>query len=415
MKTLRSSLPIPWIALAGLAFAACSPVQSITSSSGDNGSSSTGSSEGNSLDSSGSSSSAGSSRSSSGGTGGSSTTVAGQSSRSGGTTGGGASTGGASSGGVGSGGMIVGLNAAGWGVAGAQDVASSFPIVRYDNGSSDASDYIGAGLKLDVVFAGDYDTNGVADMINNSGGPGAWAQSTLSWYEAACPSVASCPYVEVLNEPYGSWYWGINSEDQTNATAFASLIQATWTAFHNKYGSGSPQVIADVWDTTDSCPSGGSSCTSPWWSGISSGLPSINDYYDAVVVHPYPEGCGSNANLANLTDIEQAHAATGKPVFVSEVGWVTNTPTGSCLANLTYYWSEADQCSNIYSFVTWAASQGYVEGITLFNYADYDADSGGNWWGVVRFGEGGSPMNGSHKPSWAGLAAAAAGKANPCP
>jgi hypothetical protein len=94
-------------------------------------------------------------------------------------------------------------------------------------------------------------------------------------------------------------------------------------------------------------------------------------------VHPYG-GHGTTSALGNRARVTEARAATHQPIYVTEVGWPTDTgagPTGDSLQ-----WTEAQQASNIASFVLWAGSLGYVADVTYFNYADYSPN---NWYGIV--------------------------------
>ncbi|MGO9901761.1 MAG: hypothetical protein ACLP0J_19205, partial [Solirubrobacteraceae bacterium] len=55
------------------------------------------------------------------------------------------------------------------------------------------------------------------------------------------------------------------------------------------------------------------------------------------------------------------------------------------------------QAANIYNFVNWARSTGYVASVLLFNYRDYGTNM---WYGVET-------STGTKKPGWTALAEAA--------
>jgi hypothetical protein len=115
---------------------------------------------------------------------------------------------------------------------------------------------------------------------------------------------------------------------------------------------------------------------------------------DVEGVHPYG-GTGNRATSGqgSRDRVEGAHARTGKPVYVTEVGWPTpvgQSPTGDSLQ-----WSEAEQAANITNFVAWAKATGYVADVTIFNYRDYGTN---DWYGIES-------SSGRHKLSYAALAA----------
>jgi hypothetical protein len=119
---------------------------------------------------------------------------------------------------------------------------------------------------------------------------------------------------------------------------------------------------------------------------------------DGVTVHPY--GGKENAEqsaLGNRARVTQAHAATGLPVYVTELGWPTavgKPPTGDSMQ-----WTEQQQAEHITDFMRWADGLGYVRAVIDFNYADYGSN---DWYGIV------SSSGTRHKLSYAALKAAAA-------
>jgi hypothetical protein len=319
----------------------------------------------------------------------------------------------ASSEGGGGSNMTVGLNAGGWGASGAKDVAGAVNHVRLDQaGSTTVSDigyYTSDNVKADIDYSGDvnhgssYDSGGVS-AINAS----SWASGALSWYESSC-NITECPTIEVLNEPYGSWFWGSNADDQTNADAYGDLVEATYNAFHTKYGSSGPKILANTF--ANGCSNGSAvGCSDPWWGWLKSHDPSIANYYDGVIIHPY--GGTGNSTLSaegNHNAITSAYDATGKPVYVTEVGWPTDIGSNSSPSSInetgdSYQWSLTAQCNNIYNFVTWARSTNYVNSVLIFNYADYGTN---NFYGIETSAQ-------SHKPSFTSLKDAAENLSNPC-
>jgi hypothetical protein len=309
--------------------------------------------------------------------------------------------------------MIVGLNAGGYGASGAKDVAGAVNFVRLDQaGSSTVSDigyYTSDSVKVDIDYSGDvthgssYDSGGVS-AINASD----WASDALSGYESSC-NTTECPMIEVLNEPYGSWFWGSNADDQSNAEAYGDLVEATYNAFHTKYGSSSPKILANTF--ANGCSNGNAvGCSDPWWGWLKSHDPTIANYYDGVIIHAY--GGTGDPTLSAEGDrnaITSAYDATGKPVYVTEVGWPTDIGSNSSPSSVnetgdSYQWSLTGQCNNVYNFISWARSTNYVDAVLLFNYADYGTN---DFYGIETSSQ-------SHKPSFTALKYAAENLANPC-
>ena len=276
--------------------------------------------------------------------------------------------------------MMVGINEQGYGVWGAKDVASSFKVDRWDMSSTEsARDMWTQGVQVDMDFSGPYNTGGVSAL-----NPVAWAQNAVNQFQSECDgSVANCPSLEVLNEPYGSWFWGAHAEDSTNEAAYAHLVVDTYTAFHARYGSASPKVLAAFDDDS-------------WWKGIEAAVPNIDSYVDGVTVHAY--GGASNAAVSALGDralVQDAHQETGEPLWVTEFGWPTavgQPPTGDSMQ-----WTFAQQADNTYNFVNWMRSVGYVSAAMDFNYQDYGSN---DYYGVET-------SAGVKKPAWTALAEAA--------
>jgi hypothetical protein len=276
--------------------------------------------------------------------------------------------------------MLVGINEQGWGTSAASDIASSFNLDRMDvAGGEDASDFWTRGVAVDMLFSGPYNTGGVSAINATS-----WVQSTLSTFQSECDgSATNCPAVEVLNEPYGSWFWGPNAEDATNEAAYAHLVADTYMAFHNQYGSASPKILAAFDDDS-------------WWQGMEAAVPNIDSYVDGVTVHPYggTGGVASSA-LGDQALVIDAHQTTGRPIWASEFGWPT--AVGQPATGDSLQWGFSQQATNTYNFVTWLRSLGYVSAAIDFNYRDYGTNA---FYGVET-------SAGVKKPSWTALAEAA--------
>jgi hypothetical protein len=291
---------------------------------------------------------------------------------------------------TGSGSMMVGLNS-GWGTTSASDMKGTLGLARIDTsegGTETPSTYHADGIKVIATFPGDvgggYNTGGVSAInIPN------WVSMATSYYANQCMgSTDYCPAIEVLNEPYGSWFWGANAADAQNEAAYANLVKSVHQAFQAKYGANAPKILA-AYDKD-----------SGWWAGMLAAVPNITSYFDGVVVHPYGgTGTITRSALGNRALVTQAHNDTGKPDWITEFGWPT--AVGQPATGDSLQWTQPKQATNIYKFITWARTTGYVSALTYFNYRDYGTN---NWYGL----ENGA---GTKKPGWTALAESAASQA----
>jgi|GEM_PF-2187467 len=356
--------------------------------------------------------------------------------------------------------MMVGLDAGGWntGNPGDADVAAQVKFVRLDNANCPNAvaisyPFTGAqytdcpsgadivqlnhdGVKVDVDFSGPYNDTGdggqgggVSELIAN-GGDVTWANNALSWYEKYCGNDNTiCPVIEVLNEPDGWWFWGTGSSDtttndQTNANAYATLIHTAYTTFHHSLGNNAPAILA----------SADGNWGQEWWNTNSGTLGPSSGYVDGVVSHPYGGSQDNplnatkvhNSGLGNQAQVTGEHSLTGKPVYVTEVGWPTDnsgpSPTTTNQTGDSMQWPQADsssnaypgwdQCDNVYNFMTWARGTGYVNSVMIYGYISNITGGGNNAQYGLKSWNNGTVTN---KPAWSALKAAGLKDANPCP
>jgi hypothetical protein len=348
--------------------------------------------------------------------------------------------------------MIVGLGAGGWGPPGDDDVAANVKFVRLDEANcpdtvsvtypvssaaytdcptgGDIAQLAHDGAKVDVDFSGPYtiDTYGssTSEGISSLNATN-WANSALAWYKAEC-TTTECPTIEVLNEPGGNWFWGSQALSQTNTDAYANLVKTTYSTFHTAFGASAPLILATFdgeWGTTPAGVPNGEAFGRAWWTA------SMSNYVDGIVVHTYGSDDASStaavqqSAAGNRQDAQDAHSYTGKPVYITEVGWPTDNQGATVTAQNdtgdSLQWPEADsasnqypgldQCDNVYNFLSWARSTDYVNAVTIFGYVDYGTN---NFYGMERYNNP-AGANLSKKPSWYALGAAARSLSNPCP
>ena len=268
--------------------------------------------------------------------------------------------------------MLIGVNA-GEG-NNLTEVKGAVDSVRVDTAGS-ISSYTAAGLKVIDDMSGPYNAGGVS-AINAS----QWASEAVAWVRAN-PEAAA---VEVLNEPGGEWFWGPNAESTTNQKAYAKLLEDVHQDLVAAFGTKHPPILASYDGGHDSSVAWGEG----WWQYVN------HEDVEGVTVHPYG-GVGSRASsaLGNRRDIELAHSQTGKPVYVTEIGWPT--AVGQPSTGDSLQWTEAEQAANITSFIDWAKSTGYVADVSIFNWIDYGTN---DFYGILT-------KSGQHKLSYAALAA----------
>jgi hypothetical protein len=305
--------------------------------------------------------------------------------------------------------MLVGINGGNFGSSGAADQVSLGGLVRANNARVNPDQFWQAGGQAIMLVSAcnnacagssgqGYSSNGV-QAIN----PTTWAMNAVASYQSECAgSTKDCPSVEVLNEPGGHWFWGSAALSQANANAYAMLLEDAYNAFHSRYGAAAPLILASY----DGGYSGGSAWGPMVWAntvGVN-----VNSYVDGVTVHPYG-GTGNPTASAQgeRASVTSAHTATGKPVWVTEVGWPTDC-TSSCPSTVnetgdSLQWDQTQQAANIYNFVTWARSTGYVVAVTIVQYRDDSTP-------VAAYGV--KTASGVQKSAYTALQEAAQGK--PC-
>lgn len=250
--------------------------------------------------------------------------------------------------------MLVGVDSGGWGSSSTfTDLAKGG--IHYIRTQSTDSHYV----EPEAQSAGVH----IATVIFGAGGsigaiaPAGYAAEVKSYF--AKYGLGGGLAVEVLNEPGNHLFWS----DPTNYAAYAKLAKAVHEALATLPAAARPVELCS-WD-------GGESSTNPnkpWGQGIEAAgaLP----YCDGVTAHPYGGKTGGDGGaLGGRRDVELAHSESGKPVYVTEIGWPTavgQPPTGD-----SQQWTEAQQASNITGFVQWASATGYVPMVIYFNYVDY--------------------------------------------
>jgi hypothetical protein len=277
--------------------------------------------------------------------------------------------------------MVVGVDSGGWeGASTFTDLAKGgVTYIRTTNAyaSRIEQESHAAGVHIATVVFG---TGGSIAAISPSG----YAAEVKSYF--AKYGLDGALAVEVLNEPGNSGFWS----DPTDYTGYAKLAKAVHEALATLPAASRPVELCS-WDGGEAGPHP----DKPWGEGIKAAgaLP----YCDGVTVHPYGGRTGGDGGaLGGRTDVELAHTESGKPVYVTEIGWPTavgQPPTGD-----SQQWTEAQQAANITGFMKWADATGYVPMVIYFNYVDYGSN---DYYGIETAAR-------RHKLGFAALAEASA-------
>jgi hypothetical protein len=277
--------------------------------------------------------------------------------------------------------MVVGVDSGGWeGSATFTDLAKGgIGYVRTTSTYAGRVEPEGlaAGVHIATVIFG---TSGSIAAISPSG----YAAEVKSYF--AKYGLNGGLAIEVLNEPGNSGFWS----DPTDYAGYSKLVKAVHEALATLPAASRPTELCS-WDGGEASPSPGKA----WGEGIKAA--GALAYCDGVTAHPYGgKNGGDGGALGGRKDVELAHSESGKPVYVTEVGWPTavgQPPTGD-----SQQWTEAQQASNITGFVQWASATGYVPMVIYFNYVDYGSN---NFYGIETAAR-------KHKLGFAALAEASA-------
>jgi hypothetical protein len=253
--------------------------------------------------------------------------------------------------------MVVGVDSGGWmGASAFTDLAKGG--VSYIRTSSAYAKYTepeshAAGVHIATVIFG---TGGSIAAISPSG----YAAEVKSYF--AKYGLNGALSIEVLNEPGNSGFWS----DPADYSGYAKLAKAVHEALASLPAASRPVELCS-WDGGEASQNP----NKPWGQGIKAAgaLP----YCEGVTVHPYGGKTGGDGGaLGGRKGAELAHTESGKPVYVTEIGWPTavgQPPTGD-----SQQWTEAQQAANISSFMKWAASTGYIPMVIYFNFVDYGSN-----------------------------------------
>jgi hypothetical protein len=254
--------------------------------------------------------------------------------------------------------MTIALNAGGWGASAFGDIAGAARSVRLETRFATESEVAGAAAAGVTVGSWLKGTGGTIGSID----PNTYANEVVTLFKrygrggtfwAGRPADLGGDTIEVLNEPGNPYFWS----DPGNYGGYVTLVHTVKQALVRN-GLGWVKVLVS-WD-------GGYGGDSYGLALLAAGLKPED--YDGVTVHPYG-GHGTNSAEGNRARAVEAHAQSGKLVYVTEIGWPT--AVGQPATGDSLQWTQAQQAENLTSFIEWARETGYVAMVDAFTYVDY--------------------------------------------
>jgi exo-beta-1,3-glucanase (GH17 family) len=146
-----------------------------------------------------------------------------------------------------------------------------------------------------------------------------------------------------------------------------------------------------------------------WTDAMYQAVPDLNNYFDAVAVHPYSGNLAPDATsgapiherfdrIGLIHDRMVAKGASNKPFWITEVGWSTCSDSSACVNEAT----QADYTARLFHVVS-STYRSFVA--ALFLYRSSDLGPSGSSDREANFGL--AHEDGSPKPAWASVRAAA--------
>jgi hypothetical protein len=200
-------------------------------------------------------------------------------------------------------------------------------------------------------------------------------------------------YYELWNEPYLQNF----SAGGADPAKYARLVKAATTAGRAASPEAKFLLEADLTSTNDF------SSYHEWIDAMYAAVPDLNNYFDAVAIHPYGTGPDDYTphgdtrwEVRRLEQIRAkfvGHGATDKHLWITELGWSTAPGCRTCQ-------SESQQAAYLTRLATMLRTKyaSYVDAMFLYGWRDAGGDRANkeNWFGIIR-------QDGSKKPAWEAL------------
>jgi len=209
---------------------------------------------------------------------------------------------------------------------------------------------------------------------------------------AAHPELPNRPlsYYEIWNEPYYSW-----ATQEINPGRYARLVKAAAQA-GRRANPASKFILAA--DTDVQLPSGK---WVKWTDAMYEAVPDLNQYFDAVAVHPYSKNMAPDAPIdgyihdkfqraAVIHDRFAAHGAADKKLWLTEIGWTTCHSGERCVSED----AQAHNMSTMFRMLKTTYAD-FVGAVFVYHFTDLGSDPDN-----MEFHYGLRRLDGSHKPAW---------------
>lgn len=223
---------------------------------------------------------------------------------------------------------------------------------------------------------------------------------------AAHPELAdqAPAYFELLNEPYYPMY----AAGRIDPARYARLVKAAGQAGK----AANPQAKFIAASETVVQPTGSSQWVK-WTDAMYEAVPDLNNYFDAVAVHPYSKNRPPDApikgyihdkfqRIATIHDDFARHGAGGKALWITEIGWSTCAdPRQECVSEATQAAYTGKLCSMVRG-----RYRSFVGGLFLYQATDRGPDRSSD----PEMNYGLAHADGRPKPAWRALQTACTGR-----
>jgi hypothetical protein len=219
----------------------------------------------------------------------------------------------------------------------------------------------------------------------------------------AHPELAShaATHFELWNEPYIEYF----SNDKVSPSRYARLAKAGAAAGRAANPQARFLLSADTFYTE--APGDYRN----WIDGMYDAVPDLNDWFDAVAIHPYssslspdvytPERGGTRwqfRRIEEMRDRFDAHGASDKGFWITELGWATCSGDDDCVSEA----EQAEYVSRVFDYARGPYRE-FMEAVFVYHLRDWGPTDHSNkeyWFGLTR-------KDGSRKPAFEALRRAA--------
>jgi hypothetical protein len=244
----------------------------------------------------------------------------------------------------------------------------------------------------DLSDYGDY----VAKVAERYGPGGTFWQAHPELAEYAAT------HFELWNEPYIEYF----SNDKVSPSRYARLAKAGASAGRAANPQAKFLLSADTFYTE--APGDYRN----WIDGMYDAVPDLNDWFDAVAIHPYSpslspdvytpgRGGGTRWQFRRIEEMRErfeAHGAADKGFWITELGWATCNGDDDCVSEA----QQAEYVSRVFEYAR-GPYRDFMEAVFVYHLRDWGPADHSNreyWFGLTR-------KDGTRKPAFEALRRAA--------